>query len=77
MFVPCSDLAPATWIAASDEHWWNLVTLGPPGFPAYARLRFIPDPVHEDQSENDAERRADAPSDNDQLRIAVATLLQP
>ncbi|MCC3283593.1 hypothetical protein [Arthrobacter caoxuetaonis] len=76
MFDPCSDLAAAKWIAASDEHWGKLVTLGPPGFPAYARLRFIPDPVHEGQSENDAVRQADAPSDNDQLRIAVGTLLR-
>lgn len=76
MFVPCSDLAAAKWIAASDEWWWNLVTLGPPAFQAYARLRFIPDPAHEGQSENDAARRADAPSDNDLLRTAVGTLLQ-
>nr|WP_237686511.1 RCC1 domain-containing protein [Arthrobacter jiangjiafuii] len=55
MFVPCSDLAPAKWIATSDEHWWNLVTLGPPGLPAHARLRFIPDPAYEGQSENDAD----------------------
>lgn len=76
MFVPCSDLAAAKWIAASDGHWWNLVTLGPPGFPAYARLRFIPDPAHEGQPESAAARQADAPSDNDQLRIAAGTLLQ-
>lgn len=76
MFVPCSDLAAAKWIAASDGHWWNLVTLGPEGFPAYARLRFIPDPAHEGQSENEAARQANAPSDNHQLRIAVGTLLQ-
>lgn len=74
--VPSSDLAAAEWIAASDEHWWNLVTLGPPGFPAYARLRFIPDPAYEGQSENDAVRRGGALSDDDQLRIAVGTLLR-
>lgn len=76
MFVPCSDPAPATWIATSNEHWWNMVTLGPPGFPAYARMRFIPDPAYEGQSENDAVRQNDALSDTDQLRIAVGTLLQ-
>lgn len=75
MFVPCSDLAAAKWIASSDEHWWNLVTLGPPGFPAYARLRFMPDPAYEGQSENDASHQDDALSDNDQLRITVWTLL--
>ena len=75
MFVPCSDPAAAKWIATSDERWWNLVTLGPPGFPAYARLRFIPDPAYEGQSENDAVRQDDVLSDADQLRIAVGTLL--
>ena len=76
MFVPCTDLAAAKWIAASGEHWWNLVTLGPPGFPAYARLRFIPDPDCEGQSENDTVRRDDTLPDDDQLRIAVGMLLQ-
>lgn len=76
MLFPYSDRAAAKWITTSDEHWWNLVTLGPPGFPAYARLRFIPDPAYEGQSENDAARQDDALSDNDQLRIAVGTLLQ-
>lgn len=76
VIVPCSGRAAAKWITTSDEHWWNLVTLGPPGFPAYARLRFIPDPAYEGQSENDAARQDHALSDNDQLRIAVGTLLQ-
>lgn len=71
MFVPCSELAAAKWITTSDEHWWSLVTPCPPGIPAYARLRFIPDPAHEGQSENDAVHQDDALSDNHQLRIAV------
>lgn len=77
MFLPCSDLAAAAWIATSDEHWWDLVTLGPPGFPAYARLRYIPDPAYEGQSESEGGQQngphlADAFSESEQLRIAVA-----
>lgn len=81
MFVPCSDLAAAQWIATSDEHWWDLVTLGPPGFPAYARLRYIPDPVHEGQSEHEGAQQngafpAKSLPESEQLRIAVSALLQ-
>lgn len=75
-FVPSSDRTPAEWIAASEEHWWTLVTLGPPWFDAYARLRFIPDPAYAGQSENEIVRRREVPSDIDQLRIAVGRLLQ-
>ncbi len=52
--IPCSDLSAAAWIASSDLPWQRLVTFGPAGFDGYARLRFIPDPVFEGQSENDA-----------------------
>lgn len=75
-FFPCSDHAPAGWITTGVEHWGSLVTLGPPGFPAYARLRFIPDPAFEGQSENEIAGQSDVPSDIDQLRLAVEALLQ-
>ncbi|WP_410599223.1 hypothetical protein [Amycolatopsis sp. lyj-90] len=52
--IPCSDLSAAAWLASSDLPWQRLVTFGPAGFDGYARLRFIPDPVFEGQSENDA-----------------------
>ncbi|WP_010525085.1 hypothetical protein [Nesterenkonia sp. F] len=74
-FNPCSDLTAAEWITASDEPWWSLVTLGPPGFPAYARLRFIPDPAYEGQPENDVVPQGDDLPEIDQLRVAVETLL--
>ena len=51
----CTDLAAADWIVRSDLSWPQLVTVGPSGFDAYARLRFLPDPVRPDQSENDAD----------------------
>lgn len=82
MFVPSSDMTAAEWISTADKHWWDLVTLGPPGFPTYARLRFIPDPAYEGQSEHEGARQSgvlsnsEAPSDSDQLRIAVGALSQ-
>lgn len=81
MFSPCSDIEAAQWITARDEHWWDLVTLGPAGFPAYARLRFIPDPAYEGQSESEGANQigvrsvSDTLSESEQLRIAVETLL--
>ncbi|GIF00011.1 hypothetical protein [Paractinoplanes rishiriensis] len=51
----CTDLAAAGWIAGSDLSWQRLVTLGPAGFGAYARLRFLADPAHPGQSENDVD----------------------
>ncbi len=50
----CTDLSAADWIARSDLAWPRLVTFGPAGFEAYARLRFLPDPVRTGQRENDA-----------------------
>jgi hypothetical protein len=81
MFSPCSDVAAAQWITARDQHWWDLVTLGPTGFPAYARLRFIPDPAYEGQSGSEGANQTgvrsvgDTLSESEQLRIAVQTLL--
>jgi hypothetical protein len=46
---------------ASDRPWQQLVGFGPAGFPAYARLRFLPDPTYEGQSENDVEIDGHAP----------------
>jgi hypothetical protein len=54
--VLSSDPSPADWIVASDVQWAQLVTFGPSGFPAYARLRFLPDPTYEGQRELDADR---------------------
>lgn len=48
------DIRPADWIASSMLDWATLVEFGPSGFPAYARLRFLPDPSRPGQSENDA-----------------------
>src|SRR5947209_5752027 len=61
----CSDLSPADWIVASDLPWQRLVTFGPAGFPAYARVRFIADPIREDQQESEADPHA-SPEEVDQ-----------
>ena len=70
----CSDLSPADWITTSDLPWDRLVTFGPAGFPAHARLRLLPDPDHPGQSENDVVVAADAPSDHARLTVALQVL---
>lgn len=72
--TPCPDLSAAAWINASDQPWYRLAAFGPSVFPAYARLRFLPDPAHDGQPESDVERADDAPSDIAQLRDVLQTL---
>lgn len=72
--TPCADLSPAEWLAGSDQPWQQLIEFGPSGLPAYARLRFIPDPAYPGQSENDVSRGAHVLPDIEQLRIALETL---
>lgn len=72
--TPCTDLSAADWLTSSRLSWWQLVTLGPAGFAAYARLRFIPDPAYAGQAENAAEVDDEHPSDLAQL-VAVLEVL--
>ena len=51
---PCRDVSAADWVVRSDLPWARLVSFGPAGFEAYARLRFLPDPVRRGQREADA-----------------------
>jgi hypothetical protein len=51
----CWDLSAADWIVHSGLPWQQLVGFGPAGFDAYARLRFLPDPVRLGQSENNVQ----------------------
>jgi hypothetical protein len=69
----CPDLSPADWIVASDIPWARLVTIGPAGFAAYARVRFIPDPIREDQRESEADLHA-SPDEVDQWRALFGLL---
>lgn len=51
----CRDLAPARWLTGSGTPFAQLVGFGPAGFEAYARLRFIADPVRAGQAETDVD----------------------
>ena len=69
----CSDLSPASWIVTSDVPWQRLVTFGPAGFAAYARVRFIPDPFREGQQETEADLYA-SPGETEQWRALLQLL---
>ncbi len=47
-------MSAADWIVQAHIPWEQLVNFGPPDFPAYAQLRFIPDPTKPGQEEADA-----------------------
>jgi hypothetical protein len=70
----CDDMSAADWIVHADIPWEQLVNFGPPGFPAYARLRFLPDPTKPGQDEADAIIAEDHPSDIEQARRALEHL---
>lgn len=69
----CSDLSPASWIVSSDVPWARLVTFGPSGFAAYARVRYIPDPTRPGQQEFEADLDASA-SETEQWRALLQIL---
>jgi hypothetical protein len=62
---PCATPGPAAWIINSVLEWYDLAVFGPAGFDAYARLRFKPDPIGDD---DDADDQPDGPS-NDQAKV--------
>jgi hypothetical protein len=72
------ELSAADWLVGSgwgsDAEPMRLITFGPPGFAAYARLRFIPDPAGPGLSEADVFLPEDHPSEIEQSRIALRTL---
>jgi hypothetical protein len=63
---------PAAWISNLTFH--EATTFGPPGFEAYARLRFIPDPTRPGQSESQVDVPDEHLSDLDQARKVFACL---
>ena len=69
-----SDTAGADWLGATGAPWWQVVELGPPVFEAYARVRFIPDPVFPGQREADVDLPEDHPRDLDRGLSALALL---
>ena len=68
------DVAEADWIARAAAPWEQLVHFGPPVFPAYARLRYIPDPTRPGQDEGDNDLAEDHPLDQQQARRALECL---
>jgi hypothetical protein len=70
----CPDTSAADWLVRSDTPDQQLITFGPSGFPAYARLRFIPDPTGPEQEEADAEVPQGHPTDIEQTRRALGLL---
>ncbi|MDO9378069.1 MAG: hypothetical protein Q7T56_04395 [Nocardioidaceae bacterium] len=63
MIGPSTDLTPAAWVTEScrTEPWGRLVAMGPSGYEAYARLRFLPDPTAAGQEEGDVDPDVEDP----------------
>ena len=74
LLIPATDLAPAEWISGSTTPFEQLITFGPAGFDAYARLRFIPDPTGPGQDEADVELPDDHLHDLVQAQLALHRL---
>jgi hypothetical protein len=73
-FSFCSDTGAADWLVRSATPAEQLLTFGPAGFAAFARLRYIPDPDQPDQHESDAAVADDHPTDLEQTRRALHLL---
>ena len=72
--TPSSDVSAADWLLAGTQPWGRLVTLGPAGFAAYARLLFLPDPTSEGQDETDAPGPKGAARESALLDLALEVL---
>jgi hypothetical protein len=70
----CPDASAAAWLTSSELPWHQLVTFGPSGFNAYARLRFLPDPRQDGQPEIVLDESA--PAEYDPLRATLEVLRQ-
>lgn len=74
VLVHTTDTAPAAWLVNSETPPDQLITFGPDGYEAYARLRYIPDPTSPGQLETDADISADHPLWASQARRALNVL---
>lgn len=70
------DLSAAEWLLATDASSQHLIDFGPAAFPAYARLRCVPDPVRPGMDESDALVPADHRPDIDVARTAIRALVR-
>lgn len=68
------DLAAARWLTQSGVPEELLVSAGPGGYEAYARLRLIPDPDRPDQLESEAVAGTGGLSDIGKMRRALLSL---
>lgn len=70
----CSDTSAGAWLTANGTPVGQLIGFGPAAFDSYARLRFIPDPTHPGQHENDIDD-ADIPESEAALVRGVLDVL--
>lgn len=68
------DLSAAAWLSESDASPERLIAFGLATFPAYARLRYLPDPVRPGMTEADALVPDGHPTDIDAARTALRAL---
>lgn len=73
---PSSDLSAAVWLTEHPQPWPRLPLFGPSVFSAYARLRFLPDPVDPDQGEAQAVAHQHEPVHEIHLLRRLADVLQ-
>src|SRR5215204_3479840 len=74
MLQYCNNVSAADWIVQAQIPYEQLINFGPPDFPAYARLRFIPDPTKPGQDEADAYVPGDHVPEMQQTRLALEHL---
>lgn len=68
------DLSAAAWFSESDASPERPITFGPATFPAYAGLRYLPDPVRPGMTEAEAVVADGRPTDLDAARSALRAL---
>lgn len=71
---PCDDLSAAAWLSATDADPTRLITFGPPAFPAYARLRYLPDPLRPNMRESDAQLSSRQATEVEMARTVLRAL---
>ena len=71
---PTDELSAAAWLSATDAGPTRLITFGPASFPAYARLRYLPDPVRPDMRESDVRLPPHRTTEIDMARTALEAL---
>jgi hypothetical protein len=72
-----AELTAADWLTGSPTEPMRLITYGPPGFAAYGRLRYVPDPQGPGTAEADVVLPEGHPSDIAQARAVLRALGDP